>query len=315
MSAVVATAAPALAADAASRAVLPVETGFIERDGVRTYFEVYGAGRLTILLLPTWSLVHSRFWKMQLAYLARHFRVVIFDGRGNGRSDRPQDPMAYGADVLAADAIAVMDRTETAAAMTVSMSAGTLWNLYLCANHPERVRGAAFWGSFFPGTDEMPAWATSPLLERQANYDGARRYNLHYIRENLADFAEWWAAQAFPEPHSSRGVEDSVAYAMETDGATIAHTLGPVEAIGASCMADAFALMRPGLEEMARSVSCPSTVLHGELDTITPPGWGKRLAELTGGEFQLFAGIGHSTGRKPIPFNLALRAFADGLRS
>ena len=62
-----------------------------------------------MLLLPTWSVIHSRHWKMQIPYLARHCRVVTFDGRGNGRSDRPRDAAAYDEREFAADAIAVMD--------------------------------------------------------------------------------------------------------------------------------------------------------------------------------------------------------------
>ena len=58
---------------------------------MRIFWEGYGAGEPTVLLLPTWSIVHSRLWKMQIPYLARHCRVVTFDGRGNGRSDRPRD--------------------------------------------------------------------------------------------------------------------------------------------------------------------------------------------------------------------------------
>jgi pimeloyl-ACP methyl ester carboxylesterase len=50
------------------------------------YYEVYGSGEPTIFLLPTWSIIHSRHWKMQIPYLARHCRVITFDGRGNGRS-------------------------------------------------------------------------------------------------------------------------------------------------------------------------------------------------------------------------------------
>ena len=69
-------------------------------------------GERTVLLLPTWSIVHSRFWKVQIPYLARHFRVVTFDGRGNGRSDRPAGADAYSANEFAADALAVMDATE-----------------------------------------------------------------------------------------------------------------------------------------------------------------------------------------------------------
>src|SRR5216110_199706 len=71
-----------------TRARYPDESGYVEREGVRIHYEVYGMGEPTVLLLPTWSLVHSRHWKMQIPYLARHCRVVTFDGRGNGRSDR-----------------------------------------------------------------------------------------------------------------------------------------------------------------------------------------------------------------------------------
>ena len=72
-----------------TRARYPDREGFVERDGVRVFYEVYGDGEPTILLLPTWSIIHSRFWKAQIPYLARRFRVITFDGRGNGRSDRP----------------------------------------------------------------------------------------------------------------------------------------------------------------------------------------------------------------------------------
>ena len=72
-----------------SRARYPDSSGYTKRNGVRLYYEVYGSGEPTIFLLPTWSIIHSRHWKMQIPYLARHCRVVTFDGRGNGRSDRP----------------------------------------------------------------------------------------------------------------------------------------------------------------------------------------------------------------------------------
>ena len=72
-----------------TRARYPDSSGYVERDGVKLYYEVYGSGEPTVFLLPTWSIIHSRHWKMQIPYLARHCRVVTFDGRGNGRSDRP----------------------------------------------------------------------------------------------------------------------------------------------------------------------------------------------------------------------------------
>jgi pimeloyl-ACP methyl ester carboxylesterase len=77
------------------RACQPVRDGYVERDGVRVFWERYGQGEPTFLLPPTYEIVHSRSWKCQIPHLSRHGRVVTFDPRGNGRSDRPRDYAAY----------------------------------------------------------------------------------------------------------------------------------------------------------------------------------------------------------------------------
>ena len=70
------------AAHPASRALSPHESGYADSGGVRIGYEVFGQGEETLLLLPPWSIVHSRFWKAQVPYLARHFRVITFDRPG-----------------------------------------------------------------------------------------------------------------------------------------------------------------------------------------------------------------------------------------
>ena len=107
-----------------TRAYYPDRTGHFERSGVRIAYEVYGSGEPTVLLLPTWSVVHSRQWKAQIPYLARHARVVTFDGRGNGDSDRPPGVAAYLDEEYVRDAIAVMNETNTEAAVVVGFSCG-----------------------------------------------------------------------------------------------------------------------------------------------------------------------------------------------
>src|SRR5204862_4169423 len=121
------------------RARYPDDEGHVERDGVRSFYEVYGEGEPTLLLLPTWSLVHSRFWKAQIPYLARQFRVVTFDGRGNGRSDRPVGAEAYSTTEFALDAVAVMDAVDVERAALVALSCGALWATILAADYAERV--------------------------------------------------------------------------------------------------------------------------------------------------------------------------------
>ena len=78
-----------------TRARYPDEEGYVERDGVRVFYEVYGDAPTTFLLFPTSPISHSRMWKAQIPYLSRHFRVVVFDPRGNGSSDRPGNAEAY----------------------------------------------------------------------------------------------------------------------------------------------------------------------------------------------------------------------------
>jgi pimeloyl-ACP methyl ester carboxylesterase/predicted glycosyltransferase len=128
-----------------SRARYPDEEGYVERDGVRVFWERYGEGEPTILLPPTWEIVHSRFWKCQIPYLARHGRVVTFDPRGNGGSDRPDGYDAYVRREFAEDALAVLDAAGVDRAVVVS------WcdmgeSLILAAEHPERVAGLVFIG-------------------------------------------------------------------------------------------------------------------------------------------------------------------------
>src|SRR6201993_4029888 len=121
------------------RARLPDEAGYVVNSGVRIHYEAHAPGQPTILLLPTWAIVDSRHWKMQVPFLARDYRVITFDPRGNGRSDRPRSPAAYADAVFASDAAAVLDATGTERAVLAAFCSGFPWALLFAAAHPERV--------------------------------------------------------------------------------------------------------------------------------------------------------------------------------
>jgi pimeloyl-ACP methyl ester carboxylesterase len=84
----------------------PIGPAFVERDGVRLHYEVYGSGPQTMLFIPPWSIVHSRVYKAQLPYFSGRFRCIAYDGRGNGKSDRPDRTEAYSLENAVADALA-----------------------------------------------------------------------------------------------------------------------------------------------------------------------------------------------------------------
>src|SRR4029079_11999532 len=90
---------------------------------------------------------------MQVAYLARHHRVVTYDGPGNGRSDRTLRPQAYQHTTQVEYALRVLDATGTDRAIVCALSMGARWALELAADHPDRVLGIVTIAGSVPLTD------------------------------------------------------------------------------------------------------------------------------------------------------------------
>jgi pimeloyl-ACP methyl ester carboxylesterase/predicted glycosyltransferase len=284
-----------------TRARYPDSQGTVQRSGVRTFYEVYGTAGPTVLLLPSWSIVHSRCWKMQIPYLSRHCRVVAFDGRGNGRSGKPEGSEAYAEAEFAADALAVMDATAIDSAFVVAFSMGAQRGLMLAADHPDRVEGLVLIGSAVPlGEQSRRAQAMdNGFDQRQDVYEGWAKYNRHHWLENYADFLRFFFSQVYSEPHSTKQIDDGVAWGMQTTPETLAAT------------AVAPALDESAVRELTARIRCPVLVIHGTDDAICSHSSGTTLAELTGGKLVSLDGSGHAPhARDPVKLNLLIRNFA-----
>ncbi|SER81155.1 alpha/beta fold hydrolase [Lentzea albida] len=270
-------------------------SGFAERAGVRLAFRVYdNPGRPTVLLMPTWSIVPSRFWKAQVPFLSRHFRVVTFDGRGSGESDRPVGGESYVDSECAEDAIAVLDATNTDQAVLVALSRGDAWSVLAAAKHPERVSGIVAVG---PASGSLIGVQEQ---ERLAWESGDGPYSRqHWLNGGYDDFTEWFFARMFAEPHSTKQIEDAVRWAHEIEPATLVDTT-------------AGRLASASVEDACREVRCSVLVIHGTADLIRPHAIGERLAELTGGSLVLVDGAGHGVhARDPVRINLLIKDFVD----
>jgi pimeloyl-ACP methyl ester carboxylesterase len=283
------------------RALAPSREGYVRRDGVRVFFEVYGAGEPTVFLLMPDVIVQSRAWKAQVPYLARSYRVVVIDPRGNGRTDTPGSAEEFSDHHSIDDAWAVLDEVGAEQAVLAGLCTGAGHAVLMAAERPDRVLGVC---AINPGMALTPphphkvAYDFDAVLDTD---DGWAKLNRHYWRRDWPGFARFFFGELFPEPHSTKQWEDCVGWAA---GTTVEAMLGETDAPQSELRgADSAA-------EVCRRVRCPVLVITGSEDRCQVPGRGRRVAELTGGELVVIEGGGHlPQARDPVRVNLLLHDF------
>lgn len=128
-------------------------------DGVRIAYDVTGEGK-PIVLVHGFASSREQNWRStgwidRLA--AAGFRVVSFDCRGHGKSDKPHEPAAYGGHMID-DIIAVMDAAQAPVADVMGYSMGGMLTIRLLMQYPERVRRAVVGGLGANYFAESQAW-------------------------------------------------------------------------------------------------------------------------------------------------------------
>lgn len=143
---------------------------FIERDGVRIFYEATGDGP-AVLLTHGYSAT-AEMWNGQVPALAEHFRVIVWDMRGHGRSDSPEDAAAYSEDATVGDMAAILDECGAGRAVIGGLSLGGYMSLAFNLTHPERVAALMLFdtGPGFKKDEARAGW--NDMATRMANaYD------------------------------------------------------------------------------------------------------------------------------------------------
>jgi len=284
------------------RAKSPHSEGFVERGGVRIHYEIYGDGPDTILFIPPWAIVHSRVYKAQIPWLSDFFRCITYDPRGNGKSSRPDRVDAYTADHYFDDALAVLDATGTDAAILIGTSSGGGLSSMIAAHHPQRVRAAVLLGTTATIGSGYPYMTPAHFAAKREDFEGWNKYNHEYWLRDYDEFCRFFFSNAFPEPHSTKQLEDALEWAAETNGETLVHT------VAARTIAPSFDVS----EQMYRSIRCPLLVVHGTNDQIQPIERARLVAKVTGAELIEIEGGGHAPqGRYPARVNALIVDFLE----
>jgi pimeloyl-ACP methyl ester carboxylesterase/predicted glycosyltransferase len=268
--------------------VRPMRDGYVTRDGVKSWYAVWGEGGPWIAFAPIFQIVNMQALKATVPYLAQHFRVVTMDGRGNGRSDRPQGQQAYSFEEYYQDFVAVLDAVQVEKLAVVGISATAMTAFRLAAEQPERVTHVIVAGGYAESRLNDPR--TAEALRMQAEQ----------MRSNWPEFLDWFFSTLFTEPHSTKPFEDGVRYGWESTGEVVAWSRNGWLDCDAS--------------DLARRVKCPTLVIHGDDDHRVPYAKGKAIHDLVPGSRLLtIGGGGHITAaRDPVVFNRSVRDFVSG---
>jgi pimeloyl-ACP methyl ester carboxylesterase len=130
----------------------------IDRNGVEIYYEVHGSG--PALLLTHGYSSTSAMWRGQIEALSKHHKLVLWDMRGHGQSDYPEDPAAYSEALTVADMAALLDKVGADSAVVGGLSLGGYMSLAFYRTHPQRVGALLIvdTGPGFKKDDARQAW-------------------------------------------------------------------------------------------------------------------------------------------------------------
>ena len=248
------------------RPVEPRESGYAVNpdDGVRLYYEVFGPvdAERSIVFLPTWHIVHSRVWKFQVPYFAqRGFRVVVYDPRGNGGSDRPGT--GYSGEKMLGDALIVCETVGVEHATVVGLSQGVALAPMVASARPDLVDRLVLIGGGSGGFDCDLSRAQRSFDELPPDRNGWHKFNAYHWRDDYSDFVHWFMRMCISAPHSTKAIDDMVAWGHETNPETL---MAGRDARG----------WRDPLE-LAPFISCPVLILHGSDDRVIPVECGFQL--------------------------------------
>ena len=248
----------------------------LDRDGVAIHYEVHGRGP-AILLSHGYSAT-CRMWDGQIEALQDRYQLIVWDMRGHGQSDYPNDPAAYSEAATVGDMVAILRVCGVQRAVIGGLSLGGYMSLAFHRAYPAMTRALMIFdtGPGFRKADSREAW--NQRARQRADDLDAR---------GLA----------------ALGSSDEVRMSQHRDASGLAHA-----ARGMLTQRD------DSVIASLDSVTVPSLVLVGSNDTNFLAATDYMARKMPGARKVVIEGAGHAANlHQPAAFNQAMESFLAGL--
>ena len=238
-------------------------------DGTRIHYEVTGKPGATPVLMIQGLGASKNAWNLQRIAMATRFRIISFDNRGAGRSDKPTVPFTL--EQMAEDAIAVLDAAGIETAHVVGASMGGVISQIVTVKHPHRVRSLTLVCTAcrnHPWRQELlQSWAKT--AEEKGMIEVGKE-----------------AAQWVMSPRSFRRLVPAFTW------------MGPLAALRPrhSFVSQIHAILntREDLVDQLSTITAPTMVIVGNQDILTPRGDSEEIAErIPNAELVVISGAAH----------------------
>jgi pimeloyl-ACP methyl ester carboxylesterase len=265
-------------------------------DGVALYVEAHGTGMPVLFSCPLNTTCEN--WRPQVGPLeAQGFRVLLWDFRGHGRSDAPDDPAAYSMEQVVDDLGRVLDwGAPDTPAVLGGLSFGGLASLHFSLRAPDRVRGLLL-------IDSGPGFKNPEAQERwEAGV------------EKTASFLERKGMQAFVQ---SRAVATTVGSRPELPAAQAGlRAIAAQQPHGLAHFGRRVAALAPPVIDELASIRIPALVIVGEHDAAYQRAAQVMQARLPLAEAVTIPGAGHIVNIEAAEtFNAEVLRFLGRLRA
>lgn len=268
------------------------------------YYEEHGGGDPLLLIMG--FAADSMAWLLQTPEFARHYRTIVFDNRGVGRSSKPAGP--YTIAEMADDTVGLLDILGVARAHVVGVSMGGMIAQELALRHPARVHGLVLACTYPEPDAEIQAQSLTLTQE----IGGAIGVNGQLEMGSGALDPMMFFQSILPRVFNPEFIQNQLPRLMELFSGALQWGFD-MQAI----MAQAAATMSHRTTDRLQQIAAPTLVITGDADRLIPPRNSEILARsIPGAKLVKVPGGSHAFNfETPEIFNREVLAFLASVRA